>query len=93
MEEVAEELPELPLSPPPVDAVQVGAQAPPPSPVEAPMSPPDHTTPLLEAAAVALVERGGGSRRSTRSQPGELVAGLETDRRPARKSSVSFYIQ
>ena len=93
MGEVDAEIPELPLSPPPVDAVQVGAQAPPPSPVEALLSPPDQTLPQLEAAAAALVERGMGSRRSTRSQPGELVAGLETDRQLARKSSVSFYIQ
>ena len=93
----AEELPELPLSPMPVDSVQVevvlvtaeGIRAPPPSPVEVISPLQDVVLPQLEAVAAALEARGTGSRRSTRSQPGELVAGLESDRRPTRKSSVS----
>lgn len=92
MEEVGEELPELPLSPPPVDDVPVGARAPPSSPVEAPVLSSDQTIPQLEAAAIILGDRGAGSRRSTRSQPGELVAGLASDRRSNRKLSVSYYI-
>ena len=94
-------VPELPLTPPPVvpiledvvDELVMGSRAPPPSPVEAVSPQPDLVLPQLEAAAVALGNCGAGSRRLTRSQPGELVDGLETDRRPARKSSVSCYIQ
>ena len=93
-----EQVPELPLTPPPVDLVLVevdsppaeGSRAPPPSPVEAFYPQSDVVLPQLEAVAAVLEARGTGSRRSTRSQLGELVAGLESDRRPARKSSVSY---
>ena len=76
-----------------------GYRAPPPSPVVQvegqvevvePLEPPaERVEAQLEAVAAALVDRGTGSRRSTRSQSVELVAGLESDRRPKRKLSVS----
>ena len=77
-----------------------GYRAPPASPVvpeeeqvegvETLESPPERVEARLEAVAAALVDRGARSRRSTRSQPGELVAGLESDRQSTRKPSVSY---
>lgn len=69
-----------------------GARAPPPSPVVPVEEQPEELEARLEAVVAVLGDRGARSRRSTRSQPGELVAGLESDRRPTRKSLVSCYI-
>ena len=95
----AEAVPALPLNLPlavpilegVVGELDIGPIAPPPSPVEAMSPQPDLVLPQLEAVAVVLGNCEAGSRRSTRSQPGELVAGLEGARRSKRKLSVSLH--